>query len=93
MSSVMARLKSMLQDIDADAASLSISASSVSDDSTVRGIGMISGRAIFSAGMLALRGIEKVNIQLSLRKASALLRGGSENIPVDLLKDLMELQR
>lgn len=75
---------------DADQWSLSRSAS----QSTEVGLGTVSGRAILAVGELALRGIEAVDITVTLQRISSRLRSGG-NYPglVKDVIDLLELQR
>lgn len=82
----------IIQCIEADAASLSISATSRSAG-TVRGIGSVSGRAIIAVGELAIRGIESVNVRLRLRAIGAQLRQGETSVSVEAYRDILELQR
>ncbi|KAH8093070.1 hypothetical protein BXZ70DRAFT_437322 [Cristinia sonorae] len=78
-------------EIGADADQLSVSRSASNSQSVV-GLGTISGRAILAVGELALRGIETVNITVTLQRITSRLRGHGSVLREDVL-DLLELQR
>lgn len=85
-------MERIIDRIESDAASLSISGTSRSAG-TVRGIGSVSGRAIIAVGELAIRGIESVNMRLRLRAIGVQLRQEDSSISDEAYQDLLELQR
>ncbi|PSR71746.1 hypothetical protein PHLCEN_2v12394 [Hermanssonia centrifuga] len=61
--------------IVSDAASLSISYTATTSTSTTTvGLGYVSGRAIMALGDIALRGMERMNIEIRLRRLASRVR-------------------
>ncbi|TCD61333.1 hypothetical protein EIP91_008576 [Steccherinum ochraceum] len=80
-------------EIGADADQLSVSRSASNSQSAV-GLGTVSGRAIQAVGELALRGLETVNIAMTLQRISSRMRGTTTlSMQSADLRDLLELQR
>lgn len=80
-------------EIAADADQLSVSRSASNSQSAV-GLGTVSGRAIQAVGELALRGIETVNIAVTLQRISSRIRASAgQLVSIQDLRDLLELQR
>ncbi|KAH8106240.1 hypothetical protein BXZ70DRAFT_1061619 [Cristinia sonorae] len=89
----MARIERLLRDIEADAASLSTSRTFTGTNSTIQGLGTISGKAIMAVGSIVIRGIERVAIQRRLSSIRDHLRRREGFIPREIIHDLLELQR
>ncbi|TCD63057.1 hypothetical protein EIP91_006044 [Steccherinum ochraceum] len=85
-------MEKLLRDIESDVASITLSRSSQSE-STLRGLGTVSGKAIMAVGKFALQSIERVTIQNRLRKISEQLQTEEGYLTPDMYEDVLELQR
>ena len=89
-------MNKLLKDIDADVASISQSRSvtgTSSSESTFRGLGTLSGKAIMGVGNVILLWIERMNIRARLRKINEQLNHGEGFLTPDVFEDVLELQR
>lgn len=73
---------------------LSISASDPSLDTTIVGIGSLTGRVLMALGELTLRGVETVNLRVKLRMLASKLAQQDKTAVSDAAYDLLlEFQR
>lgn len=73
---------------------LSISASDPSLDTTIVGIGSLTGRVLMALGELTLRGVETVNLRIKLRTLASKLAQQDKTAMSDAAYDLLlEFQR
>ncbi len=82
--------KALMAQIDA----LSISGSDLSLNTTIVGIGSLSGRVLMAVGELTLRGMESVNLRIKLRTLASKLAQQDKTAVSDAAYDLLlEFQR
>lgn len=86
-------MEALLANVAADADLLSISSRTQSSRETIVGLGSLSGKAIQAVGEFALRGVGGVYIRGRLRTIGSQIRSSSGSVPIQVIEDLLELQR